>query len=106
MLRRPPRSTRTDTLFPYTTLFRSLVDSGGNGNDALTAASQQLMQQAASNPNISSLRSNSQRSETQLKILLDQEKLGAMGVDLTAVNAMLSTIFAGRDVNEIGRAHV
>src|SRR3546814_1654175 len=24
MLRRPPRSTRTDTLFPYTTLFRSL----------------------------------------------------------------------------------
>src|SRR3546814_5460759 len=25
MLRRPPRSTRTDTLFPYTTLFRSVV---------------------------------------------------------------------------------
>src|SRR3546814_11867794 len=24
MLRRPPRSTRTDTLFPYTTLFRSI----------------------------------------------------------------------------------
>src|SRR3546814_19824315 len=31
MIRRPPRSTRTDTLFPYTTLFRSLLD--GNGND-------------------------------------------------------------------------
>src|SRR3546814_4905127 len=27
MIRRPPRSTRTDTLFPYTTLFRS----GGDG---------------------------------------------------------------------------
>src|SRR3546814_13457135 len=26
MRRRPPISTRTDTLFPYTTLFRSLVD--------------------------------------------------------------------------------
>src|SRR3546814_5416192 len=26
MIRRPPRSTRTDTLFPYTTLFRSIVD--------------------------------------------------------------------------------
>src|SRR3546814_11783609 len=25
MLRRPPRSTRTDTLFPYTTLFRSIA---------------------------------------------------------------------------------
>src|SRR3546814_13410101 len=28
MIRRPPRSTRTDTLFPYTTLFRSVVDRG------------------------------------------------------------------------------
>src|SRR3546814_6645265 len=26
MIRRPPRSTRTDTLFPYTTLFRSRYD--------------------------------------------------------------------------------
>src|SRR3546814_17944181 len=26
MIRRPPRSTRTDTLFPYTTLFRSPTD--------------------------------------------------------------------------------
>src|SRR3546814_13396106 len=25
MIRRPPRSTRTDTLFPYTTLFRSIM---------------------------------------------------------------------------------
>src|SRR3546814_10231872 len=29
MIRRPPRSTRTDTLFPYTTLFRSRGDSKG-----------------------------------------------------------------------------
>src|SRR3546814_11113929 len=28
MVRRPPRSTRTDTLFPYTTLFRSAILSG------------------------------------------------------------------------------
>src|SRR3546814_3820144 len=36
MIRRPPRSTRTDTLFPYTTLFRSLnrlvkIDGGQLG---------------------------------------------------------------------------
>src|SRR3546814_3964580 len=33
MIRRPPRSTRTDTLFPYTTLFRSLrfTDHFGHG---------------------------------------------------------------------------
>src|SRR3546814_15051136 len=29
MIRRPPRSTRTDTLFPYTTLFRSLRRGAG-----------------------------------------------------------------------------
>src|SRR3546814_3216910 len=45
MQRRPPRATRTDTLFPYTTLFRSrcrrlahaepgAVDPGGEGIDA------------------------------------------------------------------------
>src|SRR3546814_18390912 len=28
MIRRPPRSTRTDTLFPYTTLFRSIKVAG------------------------------------------------------------------------------
>src|SRR3546814_17745689 len=29
MIRRPPRSTRTDTLFPYTTLFRSELKAAG-----------------------------------------------------------------------------
>ncbi len=77
-----------------------LVDSGKNGTEALTAASQQLMQAGSSNPNISSLRSNNPPAETQLKFLLDQEKMGAMGLDIATVNNMLSTIFAGRDVND------
>src|SRR3546814_9856035 len=41
MIRRPPRSTRTDTLFPYTTLFRSQPsqpDRGGNPDLARPAA--------------------------------------------------------------------
>src|SRR3546814_3896752 len=42
MIRRPPRSTRTDTLFPYTTLFRSL-DLRGLVPDDVVAA--KLMQQ-------------------------------------------------------------
>src|SRR3546814_12320937 len=38
MIRRPPRSTRTDTLFPYTTLFRSIGDRPINFHmDALRA---------------------------------------------------------------------
>src|SRR3546814_1917915 len=39
MIRRPPISTRTDTLFPYTTLFRSVVDhrdATGREVEALT----------------------------------------------------------------------
>src|SRR3546814_14272962 len=39
MIRRPPRSTRTDTLFPYTTLFRSpdelLRGAARNGKDKI-----------------------------------------------------------------------
>src|SRR3546814_4323343 len=40
MIRRPPRSTRTDTLFPYTTLFRSVdldPDLGGVDSCARTS---------------------------------------------------------------------
>src|SRR3546814_17413263 len=36
MIRRPPISTRTDTLFPYTTLFRSNYLDMGTGFDAFT----------------------------------------------------------------------
>src|SRR3546814_3598463 len=57
MIRRPPRSTRTDTLFPYTTLFRSrgkrrgsercrepngqVQRNGGNGKPAALSGLQQ-----------------------------------------------------------------
>src|SRR3546814_21041223 len=34
MIRRPPRSTRTDTLFPYTTLFRSPIQTSVASPDA------------------------------------------------------------------------
>src|SRR3546814_20918217 len=38
MIRRPPRSTRTDTLFPYTTLFRSGGHQGGADHLPLQAS--------------------------------------------------------------------
>jgi multidrug efflux pump len=76
-----------------------LVDSGKTGV-ALTSASQTLLQAGNSNPSVTALRSNSPPSENQLKFLLDQEKMGAMGLDIATVNSMLSTIFAGSDVND------
>src|SRR3546814_7431434 len=42
MLRRPPRSTRTDTLFPYTTLFRSPA-SVQDQNDAMREGTLQVL---------------------------------------------------------------
>src|SRR3546814_1034278 len=38
MIRRPPRSTRTDTLFPYTTLFRSHVNYCDSAYEAMIDA--------------------------------------------------------------------
>src|SRR3546814_16322275 len=44
MYRRPPRSTRTDTLFPYTTLFRSDLDiTGGNSGSLVMDARGRLV---------------------------------------------------------------
>src|SRR3546814_18920710 len=40
MIRRPPRSTRTDTLFPYTTLFRSYPQDGAENIDFALPAEQ------------------------------------------------------------------
>src|SRR3546814_267335 len=49
MIRRPPRSTRTDTLFPYTTLFRAISTSGalepGLAETLLQGAAQAVQKQ-------------------------------------------------------------
>src|SRR3546814_7169708 len=51
MLRRPPISTRTDTLFPYTTLFRSArgVGQGADGGRGFFRGVDQLLAQRAEN---------------------------------------------------------
>src|SRR3546814_20881487 len=43
MIRRPPRSTRTDTLFPYTTLFRSINTTAQRLQDLLSENSLRRM---------------------------------------------------------------
>src|SRR3546814_10956038 len=47
MIRRPPRSTRTDTLFPYTTLFRS---AGGGAFETASKGYQHLVKKGPSSP--------------------------------------------------------
>src|SRR3546814_17864380 len=47
MIRRPPRSTRTDTLFPYTTLFRSPAAAGLSAGSRARRAGQGMGEVAA-----------------------------------------------------------
>src|SRR3546814_8049296 len=71
MVRRPPRSTRTDTRFPYTTLFRSpcgqscVKTKHGIGNDPRTSAnaSEWILRKFA--PAVSKTRSEEHTSELQ-----------------------------------------
>ncbi|MBB4233332.1 efflux RND transporter permease subunit [Rhizobium mongolense] len=77
-----------------------LVDTGGHGTAALDTASKRLIQMANASGKVVALRNNNKEVEPQMRIAIDQEKIGAMGVDISAVNAMLSVIFTGRDVND------
>lgn len=77
-----------------------LVDTGNHGAQALVNASKQLISEANSGKLIASMRSNDRDQENQVKVLLDQEKLSAMGVTISDANSMLTTIFAGTDVND------
>src|SRR3546814_11332215 len=62
MIRRPPRSTRTDTLFPYTTLFRSVAAPAAGDADLLRRPGGLLQQQHAP-PAPASLDCSHERSE-------------------------------------------
>src|SRR3546814_8065266 len=65
MIRRPPRSTRTDTLFPYTTLFRSLP----LGRRPIAAISEECVMERNDDRNVDDLidhgRSEEHTSELQ-----------------------------------------
>src|SRR3546814_13819343 len=47
MIRRPPRSTRTDTLFPYTTLFRSVSQLPGTARVPVVRVSPAVLTQSS-----------------------------------------------------------
>src|SRR3546814_1257744 len=66
MIRRPPRSTRTDTLFPYTTLFRS--DAAALGEAQVAALAHHLAPQFAAvdaDRVVGTIRSEEHTSELQ-----------------------------------------
>ncbi|QDC10754.1 efflux RND transporter permease subunit [Oceanicola sp. D3] len=77
-----------------------LVDYANNGTEALRAAASQLETAAEADPRFASTRASGIESEAVLRIDIDQQKAESFGVSVTSVNAILSTIFAGSNVND------
>ncbi|WP_183831386.1 efflux RND transporter permease subunit [Aquamicrobium lusatiense] len=77
-----------------------LEDTGNEGRSALIAASNTLADNAAGNSVIANIRGNTRTLEAQLKIEIDQEKAGAMGIDLSAIDSLINTVFSGTNVND------
>lgn len=77
-----------------------MVDQGGQGQDALMAAANTLVSDAQADGRVTNLRGNESKTQTALRLDIDQQKAAAFGLSISDVNSMLSVIFAGRDVND------
>ncbi|AQZ49930.1 efflux RND transporter permease subunit [Martelella mediterranea] len=77
-----------------------LVDQSGEGQAALAAAADTLVEEVAQDGRVTSLRGNDDPFKTSLRLDIDQQKAAAFGLSISDVNSMLSVIFAGRDVND------
>src|SRR3546814_10366542 len=109
MIRRPPRSTRTDTLFPYTTLFRSTGFVECFGTNSAGAA-----QYAALNPTIQGPQRRVFKYDKILpNIGLTYDVTDAIGLfgnyskglQVPGTDNLYNSFFFAPDT-EIGRAHV
>src|SRR3546814_15743150 len=97
MIRRPPRSTRTDTLFPYTTLFRSADRSVGlfclAGLAArLFAAAEQVEQEG--------------EHVDEVEIEVQRPHHHRLAHEVGAADHEINALDLLRIIGEIGRAHV
>src|SRR3546814_7425136 len=95
MIRRPPRSTRTDTLFPYTTLFRSRVEFLADFLDADDAADRRGWIALH-------VRDRRDKGHRRLAAGPDEQVRGGAGAAPGAVDELLH---AARDLRKAGTRH-
>lgn len=77
-----------------------LQDQGGIGHEALMAARNQLLGMAAQNPKLVQTRPNGLNDEPQFKLIVDDEKVRALGLSQSDVNQTLSIGWASSYVND------
>jgi hydrophobe/amphiphile efflux-1 (HAE1) family protein len=77
-----------------------LVDTGGVGHDGLLAARNQLLGMAAADSRVAQVRPLSLDDAPQLSVNIDQDKAGALGLDISAINQTISTAWGGAYVND------
>ncbi len=77
-----------------------LLDLPSSGVDALGQASDTLETLAAADPRLQNVEGRGTDDEAALRIDIDQQKAESFGVRVADVNSMLSTIFAGTEVND------
>ncbi|TKW67809.1 MAG: efflux RND transporter permease subunit [Paracoccus denitrificans] len=77
-----------------------LVDQGSNGHDSLVAAAEELVATGEAGGQLTNLRGAEDQNKTALRLNIDRERAERMGLTLTEVNGMLSTIYSGTEVND------
>ena len=77
-----------------------LVDTGNIGHAALVAARNQLLGMASQDKRVAGVRPNSLDDAPALKIVVDQDKARALGLDLAQVNETISGAWGGQYVND------
>ena len=77
-----------------------LQDQGGLGHEALMQARNQLLGQAARNPALAMVRPNGMEDTPQLRVTVDREKAGALGLPLADINTTLSATWGSVYVND------
>ena len=77
-----------------------LLDQSGGGGEALAEAAARLEREAAQEPRVQNTEAQNSEDDAALRIDIDQQKAESFGVSVPAVNSMLSTIFAGTEVND------
>src|SRR3546814_4936396 len=122
MIRRPPRSTRTDTLFPYTTLFRSMRPIFGIivNPYPFFGSRKEINMMTERKPRASHSRANLTKNIHQVFLSRDLHYIGreppsdhqAMKDALKAADLVAVAVATGEEpadmsaVSKIGRAHV